>query len=462
MPQPDLFGYDLAVSDRAASLAWNRTVLGFLTHSADAADHLQQAISREPDFLLATVARGLFCLLLGRRELVETAREAHRTALSQRQRNGAGPRETLYLDSLGLWLQGRPLAAAARLEEVLTRFPADALALKLVHAIRFMMGDAKGMRASIERVLPHYGEDHPAHGYVLGCHAFALEETGDLAAAEAAGRRAVAHSPDDAWGIHAVAHVHEMRGERERGIAWLTGRPQGWAHCNNFRYHMWWHLALMHLDRGEIDEVLALYDSRVRHEHTDDYRDISNGASLLARLEIEGVDVGERWHELAELSAGRTEDDCLVFADLHYMLSLVGDRREEAVEKLLRQLKQRGARGESDMDTVTASAGVQSAEALHAYQHGNYGAAFRGLAAARPNLQSVGGSHAQRDVFEQLMIEAAMRAGLLEDARTLLDERLERRGGSDGFASRRLAMLAGALNDGSNSLAESSSVAHVL
>ncbi|PTW62461.1 hypothetical protein C8N35_101504 [Breoghania corrubedonensis] len=456
MPQSDMFGYDLPVESPDARDAWNRTILGCLTHSADAADHLQEAIAREPDFLLATVTRGLFCLLMGRRELVETARQAHRTAEDIRQRNGAGARETLYLDSLALWLQGRTLAAGDALERVLETWPGDALALKLVHAIRFMMGDSTGMRRSIENVLPHYGEDHPAHGYVLGCHAFALEETGDLEAADAVGRRAVAHSPDDAWGIHAVAHVYEMRGERERGIAWLVGRPQGWAHCNNFRYHMWWHLALMHLDRGEIDEVLRLYDERVRHDHTDDYRDISNGASLLARLEMEGVDVGGRWQELADLSAGRTEDGCLVFADLHYMLALVGGRREGAVDKLLCRLRMSGERALSDMDAVTASAGVSSAQALQAYQHGDYGAAYRGLARARPNLQSVGGSHAQRDVFEQIMIEAAMRAGLLRDARRLLEDRLAHRSGRDGFASRRLSALDQALAEGTPTTARRS------
>ncbi|MDJ0930044.1 tetratricopeptide repeat protein [Breoghania sp.] len=333
-------------------------------------------------------------------------------------------------------MQGRPCAAAERLDRVLETWPGDALAVKLIHAIRFIMGDAVGMRSSLERVLPHYGEDHPAHGYVFGCHAFALEETGDLSGAEAVGRRVVAHSPDDVWGIHAVAHVHEMRSDR--GIAWLTGRPDSWAHCNNFRYHMGWHLALMHLDRGEIGEVLRLYDERVRHDHTDDYRDISNEASLLARLEMEGVDVGDRWYELADLPAGRTQDDCLVFVDLNYMLALVGDRREEAVDKLLGRLRASAAHA-----TWMRSRKRWACRARSPCRHHNrdFRATFSGLSRARPNLQRVGGSHARRDVFEQIMIEAAMRAGLLEDVLTLLEEPLARRGGKDGFAARRLAML---------------------
>lgn len=288
-----------------------------------------------------------------------------------------------------------------------------------------------------------YTSDHPAFGYVNGCYAFALEETGEYDRADTVGRMAVEHTPDDAWGVHAVAHVHEMTGESERGIRWLTGNPQGWAHCNNFGNHMWWHLALMRLDRGEIDAVLNLYDTRIRHEHTDDYRDISNAASLLSRLQMEGVDVGSRWDELADFSSGRTQDDCLVFADLHYMLALVGGNRDDAVAKLLGRLQNSAARGNCDMDRIAAAAGVPGALGLQAFQCGNYAGAYSGLKRLSTNLQQIGGSHAQRDVFEQILAEAAMRSGHLEDARQLLDERLSRRGGHDGFALRRLALLDG-------------------
>ncbi|MFB2351867.1 hypothetical protein, partial [Priestia megaterium] len=74
-----------------------------------------------------------------------------------------------------------------------------------------------GMRRSIETVLPSYGADHPALGYALGCHAFALEETGDYTRAEREGRRAVSLAADDAWGLHAVAHVFDMTGRAAEG-----------------------------------------------------------------------------------------------------------------------------------------------------------------------------------------------------------------------------------------------------
>ena len=74
------------------------------------------------------------------------------------------------------------------------------------------------MRRSAERLLPVW-RGHPAEGYLLGCHAFTLEETGDYAAAEAAGRAGLALAPDDAWGLHAVAHVYDMTARAGQGLA---------------------------------------------------------------------------------------------------------------------------------------------------------------------------------------------------------------------------------------------------
>lgn len=457
MEHRDQFGYPVSLgggSDGAAALAaWDRAVLAFLRHGCEAPEFLQAALERAPDFVMARACRGLFCLLLARREMVETARGELAAARAACRQAGCTRREHAYLAALEHWLEGRAMAAADTLDSALAAAPADALALKLVHAIRFMHGDNHGMRASLERVIGAYDPDHPAYGYVHGCHAFALEETGDYALAERTGRRAVEHAPDDAWGVHAVAHVHEMTGATAAGIAWLSGHPKAWSHCNNFRHHMWWHLALMRLERGEIDAVLTLYDTRIRDERTDDYRDISNAASLLGRLELAGVDVGERWEELAAISAGRMDDDCLVFADLHYMLALVGGNRADAMQTLLARLEKSAARGTSDMDRVAAEAGLPGAAGLAAFQAGDFSGAYRNLSRARLTLQSIGGSHAQRDVFEQVMIEAAMRSGHVTEARRLLDARLKRRAGNDAFAARRIKLLDGGRREQARELA---------
>jgi hypothetical protein len=296
------------------------------------------------------------------------------------------------------------------------------------------------MRASVEGVLDAW-RDHPARGYLLGCHAFTLEETGEFARAERTGRKGVDLAPDDAWGLHAVAHVFDMTGRARDGLDWLTGREASWAHCNNFRFHVWWHRALMHLDLGQHDAALALYDADIRAEKTDDYRDISNGASLLARLELEGVDVGTRWEELADLSERRATDGCLAFADLHYMLALCGGERDRAATAMIARMRTANA-AVCEAQRIIAHPGLHVAQGLQAFAAGEYSTAWMHLRAGHSDLQRIGGSHAQRDVFDRITIEAALRGGYTEAAGALLHDRMARRGGAvDGYAAARLSLI---------------------
>ncbi|OYW58194.1 MAG: tetratricopeptide repeat protein 38 family protein [Rhodobacterales bacterium 32-66-7] len=416
---------------------WNAVILGVLSHAASTGPALNRVLTAAPDFALGQAIRGLSCLLLARSEMVAVAREAHGAALA------AAPgtrREAAFVQALGDWLDGHPSQAAARMQGVLDRHPRDALAMKLIHAIHFIMGRPVAMRKSVEAVLPVW-DDHPARGYLLGCHAFTLEETGEYAAAERSGRDGIDLCPDDAWGLHAVAHVHDMTGRARDGLDWLVGREPSWQHCNNFRFHVWWHRALMHLDLGEHDAVLALYDADIRADKTDDYRDIANAASLLSRLELEGVQVGDRWEELAVLAEHRATDGCLAFADLHYMLALCGGSRDAAAARLIQRMQATHSVG-NEAAAVIAHPGLHVAKGILAFANGEYSNAWAHLRAGRVDLQSVGGSHAQRDVFDRITIEAALRGGYVDAAEGLLRDRMHRRAGvADGYAQARLMQI---------------------
>lgn len=438
----DGFGQNVTLSG-AAAVSWTAAQKAFLAHSAETPTHLAATLSAAPDFALGQAVKGMFCILLGRREMLAPAVEALAAARAGLARVGGTPREVRYVEALSVWLEGRPKAALSILSAILAQYPDDPLAMKLDHALRFVLGDCVGMRRAVETVMPVYGSDHSARGYLLGCHAFALEETGDYEAASKAGRRGLELAPDDAWGLHAVAHVHDMTADAAGGINWLTGRENAWAHCNNFRYHVWWHKALMHLDLGQIDTVLALYDHEIRADKTDDYRDISNATSLLSRLELEGVDVADRWEELAELSAARTEDGCLIFADLHYLLALMGGRREDAMRRMMGRIHRDAQSAKTDMQQLMANPGLSAATGLEAFGEGRYSQAFLALSHAHKTLSGAGGSHAQRDVFERLTIDAGIRSGFLDQAETLLGERQKQRAGTiDEYAAARHELIA--------------------
>lgn len=437
----DAFGSSVSLERAETRDRWDAMVRAFLCHGRTTPDHLAAVLEAEPGFAMGWAAKGLFTLLLGRSELTALAAQALARAEAALASHGGSARERAYVAALAVWLEGRPTGSAAIFARLLAETPEDALALKLDHAIRFLLGDRRGMLAGVEAALPAYGEDNPALGYALGCLAFACEESGDYTRAEAAGRRAIELCPDDAWGLHAVAHVYDMTAQNRTGIAWLSGQTVRWSHCNNFGAHVWWHLALFHLDEGETDRVLALYDSHVRAEHTDDYRDIANGASMLARLELEGVDVGARWVELAALAANRVEPGCVVFADLHYLLALNGAGRGTQATRLVARLAEDAARPGHDMHEIAGVAGHPAAVGLMAFRSGAYALAFERLREVRSDLQRVGGSHAQRDVFSRLMIEAGIRARRWTEAEAELRARVARRGAEDGFTARRLAAI---------------------
>jgi len=445
----DICNSEVSLSTATALEDWNAMVLAFLAHGTDTPTRLGAVLDREPDFAMGHAARGLFSMMMGRRELVETARTALRAARHSAPITARTFRERGWITALEAWLAGRPSGAIAEMEKILKQNPADTLSMKVSHAIRFILGDGPGMLRSVEAVLPAHGEDHPCRGYALGCHAFALEEAGNYTKAEAQGRKGLEYARDDAWGLHAVAHVYDMTGQSAGGIKLIEDHNSAWLHCNNFRYHVWWHKALLHLDLGETDQVLQLYDQKIRHDKTDDYRDIANATSLLMRLELEGTRVGDRWAELADLAQNRTDDGCLVFADLHYMLALTGDKREQGTSALLTRFSDDGQR-HGEMGEVFADPGVSAATGLNAFAEGRYADAFTHLAAARPNMQIVGGSHAQRDVFERITIDAGLRAGQYDQTEAILTHRLVRRGGAeDSFAASRFAALDAARLDAS-------------
>jgi tetratricopeptide (TPR) repeat protein len=444
---PDICRAETGLTTPKAAAEWDRMVRAFLAHGAATPVHLARVLEDEPDAVLPLAAKGLFCLMLARRETVAAARAAADAARRAHDPGRTPARAGAWLAALECWLDGSPDGAVFHLERVLARNPADTLTMKTIHAIRFMRGDATGLRHSVEHALAGHGADHPLRGYALGCHAFALEETGDYAAAEAAGRAGLALAPDDAWGLHAVAHVYDMTHRPELGIALLDRNEAAWSHCNNFRFHVWWHKALMHLDRGEHDRVLALYDTKIRDERTDDFRDISNATSLLVRLELDGIDVGHRWGELADLAETRIDDGCLVFADLHYMLALTGDTRHAAARRLVAQVARSGA-ARTELGRVAAHPGLAIAEGLADFGEGRYGRAFDRLSAARSHVPVVGGSHAQRDVFERITIDAGIRAGHLAEAEAILADRVALRAGRpDAFAESRRAWIAAARSE---------------
>ncbi|WP_404417797.1 tetratricopeptide repeat protein [Brevundimonas vesicularis] len=400
----DCYGLFTTTDSRVAQTAFENTVFGLAAHRPSTGAALQATLAADPDHVAAHAVKGFANLILGRSELHPVAQAAlvdARTALVIK--HGGSADERILVDALAAACAGEFLRAADSLDHGSEARPATLLTFKLSQSLRFMAGDQAGMLTSSRRAVAHLDVTAPGAGFVLGCHAFSLEEQGLYADALRFGQQAVAIQPEDAWGLHAVSHVFEMRGDTANGIDWLENGRDAWSRCNNFSFHMAWHLGLLHLERGDHDRVLQIYDDEVRPQPTDDFRDMANAVSLLWRLEHSGVHVGDRWTELAQVAHARRKDTTLIFAALHNLAAMVAVGDLGGVSTLVAELD-RKALGQGDQARVAAKIGAPMARVLAGF---DAPADRQVIDRMISNLPTIGGSNAQRDVFVLALARAA-------------------------------------------------------
>jgi hypothetical protein len=333
-------------------------------------------------------------------------------------------RERSHLLVLDQLLRGNWTAAALAMHLHNVEYPRDLLALQAGHLMDFYRASARDLRDRLARALPRWSASTPGHSIVLGMYAFGLEETGDYARAEAVGREALDAEPFDCWAHHAVAHVMEMQGRAQDGIGWMTAREPYWAGDDNFfKVHNWWHRALCHLDLGQAEAVLRLYDGPIRGGRSVIALDLVDASALLWRLSLTGHDVGDRWAELAQCWDQHADGRLYPFNDWHAVMAYLGAGREGEVDRLVAALE-RSATGEADTAAWARTIGLPLIRGFRAFWGGDYRGCAEGLHAARSIVNQFGGSHAQRDVIDWTLTEAAVRGGLSALAEALAHERL--------------------------------------
>lgn len=422
----DKRGLAFTASSQAAVDAYDDSVDEFLASGRDAAKLLQRITEVDPDMIMGQVLRGYFYMLPSHAHLVPLSKEALATA--QRLAGDATPRERRHVDALAAWHEGDIRRMNAIWDAILIDHPHDILALRIAHTMHFFLGDLAQMRDSMARVMPRWDESVPGYGYVLGCRAFSLEENNDLARAEPMGRRAVEINENDIWAGHCVAHVLEAQGRRREGIAWVDAHEAAWQKHGIFARHMWWHRSLHYLELERFDDVLDAYDRQFWPEPSEDNIDIGNASSMLMRLDMLGIDVGDRWEPVADVCAGKGDTRLRPFNDLHYMMALTMAGRRAAAQALLDSMRDFAAAQAEDTVSVAQTyrnAGIPVAEAILAHGSKDYARVIEIMMAARYRMLPLGGSWAQRDVWERMLIHAAIQDGRHDLARVLLAERTD-------------------------------------
>lgn len=326
-------------------------------------------------------------------------------------------RERRFVTAVAAWAAGDLPRAIALHEEQARDCPRDLASVKLGQYHLFNAGNSPAMLRLALQALPA-SSDVP---YMHGMAAFAWEQCHLLPQAEAAARHAIALRHKEPWAHHALAHVLLTQGRLQEGLDFMRAVSPTWTGLNSFMLtHNWWHTALFAMEFDRADEVLALYDQRVWGVACDYSQDQIGAVSLLARLELAGVDVGQRWQGLADHLAKRGVDLVLPFLDLQYLYGLARAGRPQA-DSHLAAIDTHAQRPETA--AVWREVALPAAHGLMAHARGDHANAVRHLGSALPRMLEVGGSHAQRDLFEQIHLDALVRSGQWVGAQNILQQR---------------------------------------
>lgn len=420
----DRYGLGLSTSSPASRDAYAEGSDLLLTVYPGAVEAFDRAIAADRGFALAHAARARGLQL---QSDVAGAKES--IAAAQILTAGLSARELSHIDVFSLLVDGKPNAALAAVRKHVTQWPRDALVASIAANQTGLIGTSgrtgreQDQLDFLAALAPHYGEDWWFNSH----YAMALSELGHHAAARPRIERSIAAQPRNAYAAHALAHFHYETGERDAAIGflrpWLADYPPKGA----LRGHLSWHLALAHLERGELDEGLRLYHAAFAG---DDYPGpalikLLDGPSFLWRAELAGhPQTPERWkalHAFAHKSFPRPGN---AFADWHMALidAVLDDTssaaaREREIEEMIEAGRYSAG---SSVPTV--------ARAFAAFQRQDFASAITLIEAMFPERDRLSGSRAQIDLIEFTLLKAYLATGKFEKARQLVASRRGPRG----------------------------------
>lgn len=389
---------------------------GFVAYQTRAVNVLETA-DNYPDSALANIYAGMLWMFLERPEAPEKSIPyAQRAKLA----GGLNHREKGLLSLLEAWQRHDYIQVLKVGEQLCGEYPQDLPLLKVVQYHAFNAGNA-GLMLKLALA----GEAANAHlAPIHSMIAFGHEQSHHLPEAEKAAHRALAINPDEPWAHHALAHVHLGRGSIKEGLSILSGSSASWEGLNSFMFtHNWWHVALFEIANGEVDTALKIHDQRCWGIQPEYSQDQIGAVSLLARLELADVDVGERWQDLLPFLESRQDDVVQPFLSLQYLYGLA-KARSPLAEELMTLIRAQAESPYVPQDGVLwQEVGIPAAEGMFAHARGDHERAARELGSVRSSMWRTGGSHAQRDLFEQVLLDARLRSGQWELARKTLEQR---------------------------------------
>ena len=420
----DAYGLPVTASPEALA-TYDRAVRALLGWQADALDLFRAATALDPGLALAHAGAAVCLFLEERFGETKAAADAARAAAA-----GQTERERSHVEALTLWTSGRADAAVTAKRAHLATSPRDVMVVQRLYYIFFWQGRFPEMLEMSQAMLPHY----PGESFLLGMHAFALEEANRCAEGVRAAEAALSLNPHDAWAVHALAHSLYESADFDSGVTRIPAAIDPCRGLNWFRNHLLWHVALLHFARGEYERAEQMSRSVFEQAPSSIPGDLHDSVSLLWRLEMAGRKPGERWQPFTAIARERMNRQGLHFHTAHMAMALAAGGDWPGAEQHLATMRERAPK---DRTGLVGDVLVPLVEGLHAFAAGDYARTVSRIEPLRPRIIELGGSRAQRDVFHDTLFEACFRSGDADRAGRFLAERLARR--PDHFWRRRAA-----------------------
>jgi len=416
--------YDLPLtttSDRAAA-HYREGVDCMLSAWHGAEDAFDRAIGEDEGFALAHIARArLHQLNMQGNEARTMAARAMQLAAK------ASPRERQHVEIMAAVIESKPKLAVTAAEAHLDEYPRDALVLSMLlgafglYAFSGRPDHDAAKLAVCERVAAQYGEDWWFVSYLGWSHT----EAGNLTTGRALSERAMDLRAANGNGAHGLSHAMFEQGDMAAGQKFLSQ----WLPANDrksfLHEHLWWHTALTALDDGDLDSALAIYEQQIKPAGRPypPLNIFTDGASLLWRLALAGKDGLEpHWREVAAYGEQYFPQVGAHFADVHHALAAAAIGGD-ALDARLAQLESRAADGK----LAPGRSAIEICRGIKAFADGDNDGAIRLLEPVMAELVRIGGSHAQRELWEDTLIVAYLRGGHAAKAANLISARLDRR-----------------------------------
>ena len=383
---------DCAISGATpvALALYEQAVAAFLCHRGAPLAAARAALRVAPGFVAARQLEAW--LLLAGRDWRDA--EAAMLAFEGLAKLPANARERAHSAAIAAAIDGESARAPKQLDALLAQTPHDVVALAVAGSFDHLLGDTAAYARRAARALADWTPGMPGYHAVLST----LEESGEYGRAEEAALGALDREPLDLRAHHAIAHVHEMRGDPDAGIQWMGRRSAYWSIPGATATHHWWHLALFHLELGDKAHALRIYDRRIAAQPSQ-LSELIDASGLLWRLGLAGAAPGARWQVLAGRWAPFAEDAFCPFNDLHAMMAFAGAGREDLAQRLLEATRRTAARAGA-VGAMARLVSEPAGRALQAFGRGDYASSEQLLRALPPVSHRIGGSHAQRDVLE--------------------------------------------------------------